>query len=123
MKKLALLLIALFPVLIFSQINLKILDENGNPVSDVNVNYNSKSYKTNVDGFVKIPVAETEQTLTAEKETFTSFQKRINPKQRYQYLNVKFVSSVKTKDIQEVVFRGKGKPKITDLTSLEISPK
>jgi hypothetical protein len=62
-------------VLIFSQINLKILDENGNPVSDVNVNYNSKSYKTNVDGFVKIPVAETEQTLTAEKETFTSFQK------------------------------------------------
>ena len=123
MKKLALLLIALFPVLIFSQINLKILDENGNPVSDVNVNYNSKSYKTNVDGFVKIPVAETEQTLTAEKETFTSFQKKINPKQRYQYLNVKFVSSVKTKDIQEVVFRGKGKPKITDITSLEISPK
>lgn len=123
MKKLALLLIALFPVLIFSQINLKILDENGNPVSDVNVNYNSKSYKTNVDGFVKIPVAETEQTLIAEKETFTSFQKKINPKQRYQYLNVKFVSSVKTKDIQEVVFRGKGKPKITDITSLEISPK
>ncbi len=123
MKKLALLLIALFPVLIFSQINLKILDENGNPVSDVNVNYNSKSYKTNVDGFVKIPVAETEQTLTAEKETFTSFQKKINPKQRYQYLNVKFVSSVKTKEIQEVVFRGKGKPKITDITSLEISPK
>ena len=123
MKKLALLLITLFPLLIFSQINLKILDENGNPVSDVNVNYNSKSYKTNVDGFVKIPVAETEQTLIAEKETFTSFQKKINPKQRYQYINVKFVSSVKTKDIQEVVFRGKGKPKITDITSLEISPK
>ena len=116
-------MIVLFPVFVFSQINLKILDENGNPVSDVNVNYNSKSYTTNVDGFVKIPVAETEQTLTAEKETFTSFQKKINPKQKYQYLNVKFVSSVKTKDIQEVVFRGKGKPKITDLTSLEISPK
>ena len=116
-------MIVLFPVFVFSQINLKIFDENGNPVTDVNVNYNSKSYKTNVDGFVKIPVAETEQTLTAEKETFTSFQKKINPKQRYQYLNVKFVSSVKTKDIQEVVFRGKGKPKITDITSLEISPK
>ena len=116
-------MIVLFPVFVFSQINLKILDENGNPVSDVNVSYNSKSFKTNADGFVKIPVAETEQTLTAEKETFTSFQKKINPKQKYQYLNVKFVSSAKTKDIQEVVFRGKGKPKITDLTSLEISPK
>ena len=123
MKKFALFLIVLFPVFVFSQINLKILDENGNPVSDVNVSYNSKSFKTNADGFVKIPVAETEQTLTAEKETFTSFQKKINPKQKYQYLNVKFVSSAKTKDIQEVVFRGKGKPKITDLTSLEISPK
>ena len=123
MKKFALFLIVLFPVFVFSQINLKILDENGNPVSDVNVSYNSKSFKTNADGFVKIHVAETEQTLTAEKETFTSFQKKINPKQKYQYLNVKFVSSAKTKDIQEVVFRGKGKPKITDLTSLEISPK
>ena len=116
-------MIVLFPVFVFSQINLKILDENGNPVSDVNVSYNSKSYKTNADGFVKIPVAETERTLTAEKETFTNFQKKINPKQKYQYLNVKFVSSAKTKDIQEVIFRGKGKPKITDITSLEISPK
>ena len=76
MKKFALFLIVLFPVFVFSQINLKILDENGNPVSDVNVSYNSKSFKTNADGFVKIPVAETEQTLTAEKETFTSFQKK-----------------------------------------------
>ena len=39
------------------------------------MNYNSKSYKTNVDGFVKIPVAETEQTLTAEKETLPVFKK------------------------------------------------
>lgn len=123
MKKFALFLIALFPILVFSQINLKILDENGNPVSDVKVSYNSISYTTNVDGLVKIPVADTEQILTAEKETFISFQKKINPKQKYQFLNVKFVSSVNTKDIQEVVFRGKGKPKITDITSLEISPK
>ncbi len=33
------------------------------------------------------------------------------------------VLSIKTKEIKEITFRGKGKPKNTDLTSLEISAK
>lgn len=123
MKKLKLLLVLLFPVFMFSQINLKILDENGNLVSDAAVTYNNQNYTSNAQGVVKIPVAETEEILSVEKDTFVKFSKKINPKLRYQNLNVLLVSSVKTKEIQEVTFRGKGKPKITDLTSLEISPK
>ena len=123
MKKLSLLFIVLFPVLIFSQINLRILDENGLPVANAKVTYNKLQYTTNDKGFVKIPIADTDQVLTAEKETFVNFQKTINAKLRYQNLFVRMISSVKTKEIDEVVFRGRGKPKVTDLTSLEISPK
>ena len=123
MKKLILFLVLTFPVFIFSQINLKILDDNGSPVSDVKVTYNNQNFTTNAQGFAKIPVAETEQVLTAEKESYVSFTKKINPKLRYQNLNVLMVLSIKTKEIKEITFRGKGKPKNTDLTSLEISAK
>ena len=70
MKKLILFLVLTFPVFIFSQINLKILDDNGSPVSDVKVTYNNQNFTTNAQGFAKIPVAETEQVLTAEKESY-----------------------------------------------------
>ena len=83
MKKLILFLVLTFPVFIFSQINLKILDDNGSPVSDVKVTYNNQNF-TQMQGFAKIPVAETEQVLTAEKESYVSFTKKINPKLRYQ---------------------------------------
>ncbi|MBF1149745.1 MAG: hypothetical protein HXL67_08215, partial [Cloacibacterium normanense] len=59
---------------------MKILDDNGSPVSDVKVTYNNQNFTTNAQGFAKIPVAETEQILTAEKESYVSFTKKINPK-------------------------------------------
>ena len=123
MKKSLFLLFVLFFVSAFSQINVQILDENGSPVSDVNISYNNQKYTTNLKGLVKIPVAETEQNLTAEKENWITFYKKINPKLRYQNLNIKMVSSEKTKEIKEITFVGRGKPKVTDLTSLEISTK
>ena len=98
---------------------MKILDDNGSPVSDVKVTYNNQNFTTNAQGFAKIPVAETEQVLTAEKESYVSFTKKINPKLRYQNLNVLMVLSIKTKDIQEITFRGKGKPKIPTLLLLK----
>ena len=55
MKKL-LLLLALMPAFAFSQINLKVLDEDGKPVSQANVFYNNQNFTTDDNGFVKIPL-------------------------------------------------------------------
>lgn len=123
MKKSLFLLFLLFFVSVFSQINVQILDENGSPISDAKISYNNLNYSTNEKGLVKIPIADTEQILIAEKDNWVTFSKKINPKLRYQNLNIKMVSSIKTKDIKEITFIGKGKPKVTDLTSLEISTK
>ena len=123
MKKSLFLLFLLFFVSVFSQINVQILDENGIPISDAKISYNNLNYSTNEKGLVKIPIADTEQVLTVEKENWVTFSKKINPKLHYQNLNVKMVSSIKIKDIKEITFVGKGKPKVTDLTSLEISAK
>ena len=112
---------ALMPAFAFSQINLKVLDEDGKPVSQANVFYNNQNFTTDDNGFVKIPLADSEQTLSAEKETFKGFSKTIKLFPKVQNLNVKFIYNQRETQIEEVVFQKKGKPKVTDLTSIEIS--
>ena len=112
---------ALMPAFAFSQINLKVLDEDGKPVSQANVSYNNQNFTTDDNGFVKIPLADSEQTLSAEKETFKGFSKTIKLFPKVQNLNVKFIYNQRETQIEEVVFQKKGKPKVTDLTSIEIS--
>lgn len=106
-----------------SQINLKVLDEDGAPVAEANVKYNNESFLTDNNGFVKIPVAETNQLLTVEKENFKGFSKTVRNTPKVQNINVLFVNVARESQIQEVVFQKKGKPKVTDLTSVEISAK
>ncbi|HQC07381.1 MAG TPA: Plug domain-containing protein, partial [Kaistella chaponensis] len=122
MKKL-LLLLAVMPIFAFSQINLKVLDNDGNPVSQANVSYNNQVFTTDAKGFVKIPLAESEQKLSVEKENFRGFTKNIKITPKVQNLNVLFANVERESQIQEVVFQKKGKPKTTDLTSIEISAK
>ena len=112
---------ALMPAFAFSQINLKVLDEDGKPVSQANVSYNNQNFTTDDNGFVKIPLADSEQILSAEKETFKGFSKTIKLFPKVQNLNVKFIYNQRETQIEEVVFQKKGKPKVTDLTSIEIS--
>ena len=109
------------PAFAFSQINLKVLDEDGKPVSQANVSYNNQNFTTDDNGFVKIPLADSEQILSAEKETFKGFSKTIKLFPKVQNLNVKFIYNQRETQIEEVVFQKKGKPKVTDLTSIEIS--
>lgn len=111
------------PVLAFSQITLKVLDEDGNPVPQANVSYNDQNFITDDQGFVKIPLAESEQMLSVQKDNFRGFNKNIKVTQKVQNVNVLFVKSVRETVIEEVVFQKKGKPKVTDLTSMEISTK
>lgn len=118
-----LFLFLFLPSLAFSQINLKVLDEDGQPVSNVAVNYNNASYATDGTGFVKIPIAESEKILQAQKEGFRSFSKNIKPSPKYQNLNILFVRSERETEIQEIVFQKKAKPKMSDMTSVEISAK
>ena len=99
MKKSLFLFFLLIFVSVFSQINVQVLDENGTPISNAKVSYNNQNYSTNEKGLVKVPVTETEQNLTVEKENWITFSKKINPKLRYQNLNIKMVSSEKTKEI------------------------
>lgn len=122
MKKLAFFVSVLLPFLLFSQITLKVWDSNGKPVSGVAVSYSQKVYKTDQDGMAKFPAAEKDELLKAEKEGFVSFEKMISARQKYHNLNIFLVSAWKSTEIEAVVFRGKGKPRATDLTSLEISP-
>lgn len=107
----------------FSQISLKVLDEDGKPVVAASVTYDEQNFKTDSNGFVKIPMAAAEQKIVVEKETYIIFSKNIKPTPKFQNLNIRFVKKERETEIQEVVFQKKGKPKITDLTSIEISPK
>lgn len=122
MKKL-LLLLAIMPTFAFSQINLKVLDEDGKPVTQANVSYNNQNFTTDDQGFVKIPIAESEQMLSVQKENFRGFTKTIRTTPKVQNVNVLFANIERETQIQEVVFQKKGKPKVTDLTSIEISAK
>lgn len=122
MKKL-LLLLAIMPTFAFSQINLKVLDEDGKPVTQANVSYNNQNFKTDDKGFVKIPIAESEQMLSVQKENFRGFTKTIRTTPKVQNVNILFANIERETQIQEVVFQKKGKPKVTDLTSIEISAK
>ena len=122
MKKILLALL-MMPVFAFSQINLKVLDEDGKPVSDANVSYNNQDFKTDEKGFIKFPVADSDQLLTVQKSSFRGFNKNIKANPKVQNVNVLFVKAERETEIEEVVFQKKGKPKVTDLTSIEISAK
>ncbi|WP_228438204.1 TonB-dependent receptor plug domain-containing protein [Chryseobacterium sp. 6424] len=122
MKK-AFLLAALLPGLAMSQINLKVLDEDGAPVPQAQVSYNNQYFRTDDSGFVEIPIANTDQLLLVEKEQYQRFSKNIRNTPKVQHIHVLFVSKTRETQIQEVVFQKKGKPKVTDLTSVEISAK
>lgn len=123
MKNYILLILFLLPVLGFSQINLKVLDEDGKAVSDAQVAYNNQTYQTDKNGYVKIPIADSEQTLTVSKENFKGFSKVIKTTPKTQNVNVLFLPSGKENEIQEVVFQKRARFKTNDLTSVEISAK
>ncbi len=122
MKKILLALLVM-PVFAFSQINLKVLDEDGKPISEATVSYNNQDFTTDDKGFVKIPLAESDQLLSVQKPSFRGFHKNIKINPKVQNVNVLFVKAERETEIEEVVFQKKGKPKVTDLTSMEISAK
>lgn len=122
MKKILFFLL-ISPVFALSQINLKILDEDGTAVVEAAVSYDSKNYTTDTKGMVKIPIAKTEQLLTVQKESYAGFNKNIKPNPKVQFVNVLLVRTQRETKIQEIVFQKTNKPKITDLTSIEISAK
>lgn len=123
MKNYILLFLFLLPLSAFSQINLKVLDEDGKSVSEAEVSYNNQIYRTDNNGFVKIPIAASEQELKVQKDNFKGFSKVIKTSPRSQSINVLFLPAVKENEIQEVVFQKKAKRTINDLTSVEISAK
>ena len=118
-----LLFLSVLPIFAFAQINLKVLDEDGQPISEANVTYNNQTFTTDDKGFVKIPLAESEQLLSVQKASFRGFNKNIKSTPKVQNINVLFVKAERETEIEEVVFQKKGKPKVTDLTSMEISAK
>lgn len=122
MKKI-LFLLAVMPVFAFSQINLKVLDEEGKPVPAANVSYNNQTFTTDENGLVKILIATSDQPLFVQKTSFKSFNKNIKITPKVQNVNILFVKAERETEIEEVVFQKKGKPKVTDLTSMEISAK
>ena len=111
------------PLFAFSQINLKVLDEDGTPVANADVSYNNQNFSTDDQGNVKIPLAESEQNLVVSKENFRGFNKNIKVNPKVQTVNVLFIKSNRESEIEEVVFQKQGKQKVTDLTSIEISAK
>lgn len=123
MKNYILLCLFFLPILAFSQINLKVLDEDGKSVSEAEVTYNNQTYKTDNNGFIRIPLADSEQELKVQKENFKGFSKVIKTSPRSQSINVLFLPAVKENEIQEVVFQKKAKRTTNDLTSVEISAK
>lgn len=111
----------LLPLLCFSQLSVKVLNNNGNPIPDVEIKYNQQSFSTDMEGEVNISLADTSQELKIEKEGYQPFSKTISPQPNKQSLNVLLRLSSETTEIEEVVFQGKRKRRITDQTSVEIS--
>ena len=107
----------------FSQINLKVLDEDGKAVSEADVTYNNQTYKTDKNGFVKVPLSDSEQPINVQKENFKGFSKVIKTTPKTQNVNVLFLPAIKENEIQEVVFQKKAKNRTNDITSIEISAK
>lgn len=123
MKNFILFILFVLPVLAFSQINLKVLDEDGKSVANAEVRYNDQTYQTDNNGAVRIPLAATEQELKVQKENFKGFSKVIKTSPRSQSINVLFLPVAKENEIQEVVFQKRAKQTTNDLTSVEISAK
>ncbi len=124
MKNYILLILFFLPVLAFSQINLRVLnEEDGKPVSEAQVTYNNHTYQTDKNGFVRVPLSDSEQTLEVQKENFKGFSKVIKTTPKTQSVNVLFLPAVNATEIQEVVFQKKAKFKTNDITSVEISAK
>jgi len=115
LKNYILLILFFLPVLAFSQINLKVLDEDGKTVSEAEVTYNNQTYQTDKNGFIRIPLADSEQELKVQKENFKGFSKLIKTSPRSQSINVLFLPAVKENEIQEVVFQKRAKNKTNDL--------
>lgn len=109
MKNYILLILFFLPVLAFSQINLKVLDEDGKTVSEAEVTYNNQTYQTDKNGFIRIPLADSEQEFKVQKENFKGFSKLIKTSPRSQSINVLFLPAVKENEIQEVVFQKRAK--------------
>ncbi|HBR12469.1 MAG TPA: TonB-dependent receptor [Chryseobacterium sp.] len=99
------------------------MDEDGKAVAQANVSYNSQNYQTDKNGFIKIPLADSEQALTVQKENYKGFSKVIKPSPKTQSVNILFLPTAKENEIQEVVFQKRAKFKTTDITSVEISTK
>ncbi len=122
MKKVLLLLAAL-PAMLFSQIKIKVVDEGGRPVSGAQVEYNNQNFITDDAGVLQVPLADQQQPLTVRKDAYSTFTKTVPASPKSQQVTILLRRQERETEIQEVVFQGKGKPKVTDLTSVEISAK
>ncbi len=122
MKKVLLLLAAL-PAMLFSQIKIKVVDEGGRPVSGAQVKYNNQNFITDDAGVLQVPLADQQQPLTVRKDAYSTFTKTVPASPKSQQVTILLRRQERETEIQEVVFQGKGKPKVTDLTSVEISAK
>ncbi|MCJ8496668.1 TonB-dependent receptor plug domain-containing protein [Chryseobacterium salipaludis] len=122
MKKVLLLLAAL-PAMLFSQIKIKVVDEGGRPVSGAQVEYNNQNFITDDSGVLQVPLADQQQPLTVRKDAYSTFTKTVPASPKSQQVTILLRRQERETEIQEVVFQGKGKPKVTDLTSVEISAK
>jgi len=121
--KKVLLLLAALPAMLFSQIKIKVVDEGGRPVSGAQVKYNNQNFITDDAGVLQVPLADQQQPLTVRKDAYSTFTKTVPASPKSQQVTILLRRQERETEIQEVVFQGKGKPKVTDLTSVEISAK
>jgi len=121
--KKVLLLLAALPAMLFSQIKIKVVDEGGRPVSGAQVEYNNQNFITDDSGVLQVPLADQQQPLTVRKDAYSTFTKTVPASPKSQQVTILLRRQERETEIQEVVFQGKGKPKVTDLTSVEISVK
>jgi len=121
--KKVLLLLAALPAMLFSQIKIKVVDEGGRPVSGAQVEYNNQNFITDDAGVLQVPLADQQQPLTVRKDAYSTFTKTVPASPKSQQVTILLRRQERETEIQEVVFQGKGKPKVTDLTSVEISAK
>ncbi|HAV01756.1 MAG TPA: TonB-dependent receptor, partial [Chryseobacterium sp.] len=109
--------------MLFSQIKIKVVDEGGRPVSGAQVEYNNQNFITDDSGVLQVPLADQQQPLTVRKDAYSTFTKTVPASPKSQQVTILLRRQERETEIQEVVFQGKGKPKVTDLTSVEISAK
>lgn len=123
MKKLIFLNLLLLPFLLWAQLEVKVIGDNGKPVENALVTYNGQESSTNSSGFARLVTASRKDTLKITKDGFLPFVKVVIPRASRQVFDVLLRERVKENEIEAVVFQGKARGRDRDLTSVQISAK